>query len=62
MFELLELKSVKTLNVLKNQYETCFVSLEIICNLKKKSSHLDLSMQSYELLKFKLQNYVNSKV
>ena len=28
----------------------------------KKLPHLDLSMQSYELLKFELQNCVNSKI
>ena len=28
----------------------------------KNSSHLDLSMQSYELLKLELQNCINSKV
>ena len=46
----------------KNQYRVCFIRLEILCNLKgKKSSHLDLSMQSYVLLKFELQNCVNSE-
>ena len=61
-FELLELKSVKTWNVFrkKYQYGTCFIHLKILSNLKKKS-YLDLSMQSYGLLKFELQNCANNE-
>ena len=45
----------------KNQYRAYFVRLEIICNFEKKSSYLDLSMQSYGLLKFELQNCINNE-
>ena len=44
----------------KYQYGDYFVCTEILYNFKK-SSHLDLSMQNYGLLKFKLQNYINSE-
>ena len=49
-----ELKNVKLEILLdkKYQYRSCLFRLEIIYNLLKKSSHLDLFMQSYGPLKF----------
>ena len=48
----------------KNQYGTCFVRFKILCNLYIYIyiSYLDLSIQSYRFLKFKLQNCVNREV
>ena len=45
----------------KYQYGVCCIRLEILYKILKKKSHLNLFMQSYELLKFELQKCMNSK-